>query len=251
MPPDAEPAAEPAPHPLAGATPAAAFLAGMRATPLIPGLILVSAVAGFGALARAAGATLGEAVFITATVFALPGQLVLIEELSRGASISVAAIGVALSSVRLLPMVVVIAPYLRGSPLPRFLEYVASHWVAVTLWVEGMRLLPSLPTEARLPYFLGSAVVLWAAATITTGLGYVASGSLPGVVSAALMFLMPIYFMTSLMGAARGSRLDLVALGIGLLAGPLLFRLIPGFDLLVTGLAGGTIAWLIGRRRRR
>jgi predicted branched-subunit amino acid permease len=241
---------EPPPHPLAGATSAKAFLAGMRATPLIPGLILVSAVGGFGALAQAAGTTLGEALFITAAVFALPGQLVLIEELSRGASLTVAAIGVALSSIRLLPMVVVIAPYLRGSRLPRLLEYVASHWVAVTLWVEGLRTLPLLPAEARLPYFLGSAVVLWSIATFTTGLGYVASGGLPGIVSAALMFLMPIYFMTSLIGAARGSRMELIALGLGLLAGPLLYKLLPGFDLLATGLIGGTIAFLLGRKDR-
>ncbi len=219
----------------------------MRATPILPGLILVSAVAGFGALARAAGASLGQAMFITATVFALPGQVVLLEELARGATLTVAAAGVALTAVRLLPMAVVIAPYLRGSSLPRSFEYLGSHWIAVTLWVEGLRTLPGLPAEARLPYFLGSAVVLWAVAILTTGLGHIASGSLPGLVAAALMYLMPIYFMLSLLSAAKGSRMDLVALGIGLLGGPALHAIVPGFDLLLTGLVGGTLAYLVGR----
>ena len=53
-------------------SPRAAFLRGLREFPIIPGAILLSAVMGFGALARDMGLDLGVAVFSTAAIFALP-----------------------------------------------------------------------------------------------------------------------------------------------------------------------------------
>ena len=42
---------------------------------------------------------------------------------------------------------------------------------------------------------------------------------------------------------------DRLAIGLGCLIGPALFYLVPGLDLLLTGLVGGTIAWWVGRRQ--
>ncbi len=98
----------------------AAFVRGLREFPVVPGVILLSAVMGFGALARDLGVDLGVAVFSTAAIFALPAQVTLLTEQAHGASLLASAIAVMLTSTRLLPMAVVLSPYLRGSSLPRW-----------------------------------------------------------------------------------------------------------------------------------
>lgn len=230
------------------ATPLRAFVRGVREVPPIPSVMLLSAVMGFGALAGELGLSLGQAVFVTGSVFALPGQVALVDQVRHGASVWAAFFAVALTAVRLTPMAVVIAPYLRGSRLPWPLWVLAAHFIAVTLWVEGLRRLPLLPEAVRLPYFLGSGVTLGLLSMVATLAGYVGASQSPPWVAAALFFLTPIYFVISLLRSAWGSRQDELAIGLGLLLGPLLFVLAPEVDLLLTGLVGGTLAWLAGRR---
>jgi hypothetical protein len=43
--------------------------------------------------------------------------------------------------------------------------------------------------------------------------------------------------------------MDLGAIAAGCALAPAFFALLPGLDLLATGLAGGTLAFLVGRRR--
>lgn len=204
---------------------------------------------GFGALARDAGFSVGQAIFTTVGIFQLPGQVALVDQVARGATLLTAAFAVLLTAVRLLPMTVVLMPYLRGSGLPRWLEYAASHFVAITAWVEALRRLPPLPEHVRLPYFLGFAVVLCSGTVIATVAGYHLAGELPPILAAALLFLTPIYFVLSLIAAAT-TRADQLAIVFGVVLGPVLFVYVPGLDLLATGLIGGTIAYGLGRFKR-
>ena len=80
----------------------------------VPGLILFASAAGFGALARDAGLSLGNANLMMATLFALPAQVVMVDQLARGGSLLGAALAVTLIGVRLLPMTAVLAPHLGG-----------------------------------------------------------------------------------------------------------------------------------------
>ena len=90
-----------------------------------------------------------------------------------------------------------------------------------------------------------------AASLAGTLAGYALAGSVPAPVSATLLFVTPIYFLLSLLATSR-SRMDLLAIGIGCGLAPLLYVAVPGFDLLATGLVGGTLAFLLsGRRGRR
>ena len=152
---DMQVAERPAPDWTVDCLPQQAFLRGLRATPWTPGLILFLAMIGFGALARDSGFSVGQAVFTTVGIFQLPGQVALVDQVARGATYFAAALAVLLTAIRLLPMTVVLMPYLRGSELPRWLEYAAAHFVAITAWVEALRRLPPLPPHVRLPYFLG------------------------------------------------------------------------------------------------
>ncbi len=223
------------------------FIQGMRVALSTPGAILMASSGGFGALANDAGMSLFNAIFMMAVFFALPAQVVLMDQLARGGSIIGGALAVGLTGVRLVPMMVTIMPLL-GKPRPALSRRLAAaHFVAITAWLEGLRLLPKLPENRRMTFFLGIGTGMSAATLMGTALGFELAGSVPLAISAGLLFLTPIYFFLSLMAAARLT-MDWLALVIGSLLGPPLFVLTPGLDLLFAGLIGGTVAYVAGRR---
>lgn len=217
------------------------FVRGVRAALAVPGAVLVASFFGFGAFARACGYEIPHLVF-AAGIFALPGQVVLADEMAAGAGLATAFLAVTLTAVRLLPMTVAIMPLLREERTPLWQQLLVSHVVAVSVWVEAMRRMPELDRPARIPFCGGMALVLLPAVTLAAVAGHVAAGAVPPVLSAGLMFLTPLYFLLSTLAAAR-ERMDLMAIGIGLALGPAFFVLSPGFDLLLTGLIGGTLAY--------
>jgi predicted branched-subunit amino acid permease len=226
------------------------FARGMLGITSAPALILMVTFIGFGVLCRETGLTLGQAVFMTAFIWALPSQVVLVGSIASGASLLVTWIAVALSAVRLTPMVAAWVPIVRQPDTPRWRLLALSHFVAITAWVWSFLKLPALPRSARIPYFAGFAVILSICNIAVTAASFLLAGALPVQAAAALFFLTPIYFLTALSAAARIPA-ERYALAIGLVLGPLLYWLDIGFDLLWAGLGGGTLAWLAGRLRRR
>ena len=155
------------------------YLRGVRAAFSIPGLILAGAFIGFAGLAKEAGLTLVQTVFMVGMVWALPAKVVLIGAILSGASLPAAAFAVALSSIRLTPMVVALVPELRGPKTPRWVLYFLSHFVAVTSWVLAMERLRGIPRELRTSYYagLGSTLVLFNMGV--TAVVYFVADSLP------------------------------------------------------------------------
>ena len=84
--------------------PLRAFARGLSVVVSIPALLLASAGVGFGALARDGGLSIWHTVFITGTMFALPNQVVLVDQLARNETLLAAAFAVALAALRMLPM---------------------------------------------------------------------------------------------------------------------------------------------------
>lgn len=226
-----------------------AALLGARRAAGVPGMVLFASFIGFGAFARAAGLDLWQTVYMTVTVFALPGQVVLVDQIEGGATLLAATVAVTITAVRLLPMTVAILPVLRGRDTPVWQQALMSHFVAATVWIESMRRIPEFDRSERVPYFLGLAGVLWPLCTVATALGHVVAGEVPTDISAALLLLTPFYFLLSLITAIR-ERMDAAAVIGGLALGPVFFLYAPGLDLLWTGLVGGTIAWAVGRAGR-
>jgi len=216
----------------------------------VPGLILASAFIGFAGLAKEAGLTLAQTVFMVGMVWALPAKVVLIGAILSGASLPAAAFAVALSSIRLAPMVVALVPEMRGPKTPRWVLYFLSHFVAVTSWVLAMERLRSVPRDMRTSYYAGLGSTLVLANMVVVAVVYVLADSMPPAVSAALFMLTPMYFLTSLWGSAR-ERAGHVAMVLGIVLGPLLHVVVPGFDLLGAGLVGGGIAFAFHKLSRR
>jgi predicted branched-subunit amino acid permease len=210
--------------------------------------VVVATFVGFGALARDVGLDLFQAMFVTATMFALPGQVVLADQISLGATLAAAMFAVTLTAIRLLPLTVSLMPYLRDRGTPRWVEPVLAHFVSITTWLEGMRVLPRLPGPLRAPFFGGFAAALFVTVLASTFGGYVAAGEVHPTVAAGLIFVSPLYFYISLVGTAR-SGTDAAALALGTVLGPILFLSFPGLDLVLTGLIGGSVAYGVFRWR--
>lgn len=225
-----------------------AFFKGARGALKGPAWILVMSFFGFGALAQDLGFTLLQTVIVAAFVYALPSQVVLITAMAQGMAVLPLFAAVAFSAVRLMPMTVSLMPLLRRDGQPRWRLYVASHFVAITVWLESMRRLPGLPRSVRLAYFFGFGIAMLTTSVAGGIAGYYLANAMPVMLAAALLFLMPLYFLVTLGGSARVPA-DRLAYVFGLVLGPVAFLAFPEGDLIITGLVGGTAAWLIGRRQ--
>lgn len=217
----------------------------------MPSLVLGASMIAVGGLAHDVGYPLGATVLSTIFIWAAPAQVILFGLIAAGASVPVLAVAVGFSSVRFLPMCMTILPLLRRPGTRTSTLLAASHYVAVTNWVEGMRRLPPLPPDARLPYFFGFANMVMLSATIATGIGFFLVAHLPSLFGAGLLFVSPVYFTAALARAARG-RADVYAMLLGFALTPLAINVLSsGFDLVCVGLLGGTIAYFAGRRHRQ
>lgn len=222
-----------------------AFAHGFRDGLSVPGFVLISSFLGFGALIRQSEFTLFQGLLSTATGWALPAQIAMVELYTAGASFLVIALAVALTNVRLLPMTVVLMPILRSRSTPRWVPYVVVHWLAITGWAQALRVCPELPRPVRISYFMGFSMVLWPGAMLGTMLGYYLAGSVPLAISLGLVFLNPIYFMLVFASDLR-IKTRVWALCLGAVLGPVLHLYLPDMSLLVTGLVAGSLAFVIG-----
>lgn len=220
------------------------FAIGASKAASIPGLILCTAHVGFAGLAQEAGIGMGLAVFMVLAIWALPAMVVLLGAVLSGAGLAAVAFAVALSSVRLTPMVVALVPEMRGRRTSKLTLYLLAHFVAVTSWVIAMETIRKVPRELRTSYYFGLGSILIVINMIVVAVVYMVAPALPPAVVAGLFLLTPMYFLTSLWGSARETA-TYVAMLLGLALGPLLHLVAPGFDLLGAGLLGGGAAYTI------
>jgi predicted branched-subunit amino acid permease len=223
----------------------AAFLRGLSvAWRSVFAYVLFGTFVGIGALGHDFGFSLFWMLLSTALIWAAPAQVILISALGTGASIAVT-----LSGVRLLPMVVALLPILRTEGTRTRDLLLPAHFTAISMWVESLRLLPSVARGQRIAFCNGLSFGLVLAAVLGTAVGFYLAGRLPPVYAAALLFLTPLSFTVSVL---RNSHLlvDRLAFAFGLVIAPLLATLNVDLDLLWSGVIGGTLAYLHYRLRR-
>ncbi|HYH22115.1 MAG TPA: AzlC family ABC transporter permease [Azospirillum sp.] len=212
----------------------------------LPSAVLVASYVGFGSLVRESGLDLSVGLASTATGWALPGQMALVELYTVGSTLLAISLAVALTNTRLMPMVITLMPLLgRGGP-PRWWHYALAHVVAVTSWANGMRRLPELPPGERLAWFAGYAATLWAVTLGGTAAGFFLAGMVPQPVTLGLVFLNPLYFLLLFAGDLR-DRARVCALALGAVLGPVLHLVVPAYGLLITGVLAGTLAFMVDR----
>jgi predicted branched-subunit amino acid permease len=213
-------------------------------------LVLFATYLGIGALAHDTHFSLGWVLASTAFVWAGPAQIILISTLGSGATVVQAAIAVAVSGIRLFPMVVSVLPMMRTRETKRRHLVLAAHFIAVTLWVECYRLLPQVPRNRRIAFTHGLGVGLLSVCLVATAIGYGLAANLPQLFGAAILLLTPLAFLLS---TARNCRqlADILALGLGLALYPFAATLHSGVDILISGVSAGTIAYGVHWWRKR
>ena len=225
----------------------------MRESIGVPSAVLAAGYLGFGALANGTGFPLWAALLSTATIFALPGQLAMLEMSLSGTLATAIVVTVGLTAARFLPMAVTLVPMMRpaGGPSthPSWRLYVAAQLLAMTGWAACMRRFPDLAPPQRLAWFTGFALTNWLVCLGATVAGYGLANSLPPLVRQGLVFVGPLYFLLILTGETR-TRQGIVALACGAVAGPLIHVAWPQWSVMMGGLIGGTMAWLYLRGSR-
>lgn len=209
--------------------------------------VLIGNYVGLGALAHEFGFSVWWMTLCTLLVWAAPAQVILVSTLTT-ASLFEVAVAVTLTSVRFLPMVAAILPTLKRPGARQRDLWLPMHFTAVSVWVEGMRLLPQMPPERRIAFYNGLGTGLMSAAILGGIVGFHLAARLPPLLGATLLFFTP---MAILMSSARNARtlLDGLAFALGLVVGPVVAAQKIGLDLMWTGLIAGTIAYLVHRWR--
>jgi predicted branched-subunit amino acid permease len=207
--------------------------------------VLVGNYVGLGALAHEVGFTWWWMALSTLLVWAAPAQVILISTLTTASLLEV-ALAVTLSSVRFLPMVAALMPMLRRAGTRQRDLLLPTHLTAISVWVEGMRLLPLMAAERRIAFYNGMGVGLNSAALIGGATGFALAARLPSLLAATLLFFTP---MAILMSSARNARslIDRLAFTLGLFIGPVVAAQKIGLDLMWTGLIAGTLAYAADR----
>ena len=227
----------------------AAFRTGMKQVASIEFLVLCVSFIGFGALIHDSQLELAHGIFMSVFIWAMPGQVVLLNMLQEGAAPLAIALAVTLTAVRLMPMVMAVMPLLRTENSPRWLNYCVAYFIAITMWILSNRCMGDIERPKRLPWLLGVGVAFLSSVIVVTTIGYHLAGVLPPVLAMCVVFITPLFFFTSLLAAAK-IRMDYMALVFGCALGPIFYVLIPEFDLLIAGVSGGTIAYFLGRHAR-
>ncbi len=222
-----------------------AFWQGIRDALGAPVLVLFAGMVGFGAMGRSHGFDAWMTGLTSLLMFALPGQVVMLEMFISGSSLLAIGFAVTLTSTRFVTMVVTLFPQLHRRDRNPLL-YLWVHMLAMTAWAMSMREFPSIAPKHRLNYFIGLALPCWLISPLGTVLGYFVAGWVPAAVTLGLVFINPLFFLLTFTEVKPwGNRL---AIGLGCVFGPAFYVLDPDSSLLLTGVVAGTLAYFIDRR---
>jgi predicted branched-subunit amino acid permease len=225
---------------------ASAFRLGAREAIGAPIAVIAANYLGFGAFASTTDVPLWVVVVSTFSMWALPGQLVMVDMWHVGAPLVAVLLSVMLTNARFLPMTITLLPLLRDRTHTRWRYYAGAHFIAMMSWAFCMRRCPDLPAVERMAYLVGHSTVCIAVGCVAGGCGYLAAGLIPPAVQLGLVFLAPVNFVIILVGDLK-ERIALLSLVCGATAGPLLYLLTPQWSLLLAGFGGGTLAYALNR----
>jgi predicted branched-subunit amino acid permease len=212
----------------------------------IPAAILAAGFIGYGSLAEEYGLSIAHSVFASVAIWALPGQLILIEMHGIGAAAIAIVLASTLSGARFLPMSMSLLPLIRDPRYGNATVYFAAQLISMIGWTMAMRRCPDLRSQERIPYLIGFQLTCIGVAAASAVAGHLLSGALPPLVRLGLVFLAPVYFLMILISELR-TRLAALAVTCGAVAGPILYVVNPQWSVVAAGIIGGTVAYLVQR----
>jgi len=211
----------------------------------LPAFILFFTMMGFGSLAHSAGFGPEMAALASLLIWGLPGQLAMVELTSTGQGLVAIVFACSLANARFLPMVVSFMPTLarERASLPRMM--LDAQLLSINSWAMCMREFPHIAAAYRHRYYVTFAVSILSAAVAGTLLGYHSAVLLPTALVLGLIFVSPLFF--ALVLSAVAGRAERYSMLLGCVTIPLAHYLFPAVDLLITGLLGGSLGFVLGK----
>ncbi len=222
-----------------------AFWQGIRDALGAPVLVLFAGMVGFGAMGHTHGFDAWMTGLTSLLMFALPGQVVMLEMFISGSSLLAIGFAVTLTSTRFVTMVVTLFPQLHRRDRNPLL-YLWVHMLAMTAWAVSMREFPRMSPQHRLNYFIGLALPCWLISPMGTVLGYFVAGWVPAAVTLGLVFINPLFFLLTFTDVKPWA--NRIAIGLGCILGPVFYVFDADSSLLLTGLVAGSLAYVVDRR---
>ena len=210
-----------------------------------PAIALTCCFVAIGALLKNLGFNIQESIFSTVLTYALPGSLVMAESMLIGASLLNIFLAVWIVNARLYPMAVSLFPLMMHKSQPKWKYYFSCHFIAVSAWLIMKSNYKKIPKEHRIDYWIGIGSAAMCASIFGTFIGFSFSEYLNKDMMMGLAILNPVYFLCMLVGASTNIPVTLSVL-IGTVLGPIIYLFSPEWSILLTGVIGGSIAYLIG-----
>ena len=210
-----------------------------------PAIALGCCFIAIGALLKNLGFNIQESIFSTMLTYALPGSLIMAESLLVGASLLNIFLAVWFVNARLYPMTVSLFPLMMHKDQPKWKYYFSCHFIAVSAWLIMKSNYKKIPKNFRIDYWIGIGSATWSVAVLGTFIGFYISEYLNKDMLIGLAILNPIYFLCMMVGAAKTIQITLSVL-LGIILGPVFYYFSPEWSILLGGVSGGTIAYLIG-----
>ena len=210
-----------------------------------PAIALGCCFIAIGALLKNLGFNFQETVFSTMLTYALPGSLVMAESLLIGASLLNIFLAVWFVNARLYPMAISLFPLMMHKNQPKWKYYFSCHFIAVSAWLIMKSNYEKIEKEHRIDFWIGIGSATWSVAVLGTICGFYFSEYLNKEMMMGLAVVNPIYFLCMMVGASKTLEITLSVL-LGLSLGPIFYFLSPEWSVLLGGLVGGSVAYLIG-----
>jgi predicted branched-subunit amino acid permease len=222
-----------------------AFWSGVRDGRGAPAMVLFAGMVGFGAMGRTNGFDLWFTTATSFLMFALPGQIVMLEMILLGASSLTIALATSLTATRFVTMTATLFPMLHERDRNKQL-YAKVHLLAMTAWAVSLKEFQTIEPKHRLSYFVGLGILCWLISVPGTIVGFLIAGSVPMPITLGLIFINPLFFLLTFTEIkVSGYRLAIL---LGSIAGPIFYLMDRDTSLLTAGLIGGTLAYWIDRR---
>ena len=225
------------------------FLRGYKSIlkPDSPAIALGCCFIAIGALLKNIGFNIQESIFSTMLIYALPGSLVMAESILVGASLLSIFIAVWFVNARLYPMAVSLFPLMMDENQPKWKYYLSCHFIAVSAWLIMKSNYETIEKKDRVDFWIGIGSATWSVAVISTILGFYLSDYLNKDMLMGLAILNPIYFTCMMVGAMKTIQI-ILSVSLGAILGPVFYFFSPEWSILLGGLIGGSIAFLIGEK---
>lgn len=213
----------------------------------VPALGLGSSMFAFGAFLNSAGFDIFQSFCSTFFTFALPGQFVMAETILAGGSLLNIFLAVLLTNGRLYPMTVNITPVIRNQNVSKWKQYLTSHFIAVTSWLNMFAVHQNIKQEDKFDYFVGLGGFLWANSVVCTIAGYLFSNVVSHEILVGMVFINPMYFLIMTVSNLK-EKMMICSVLLGVSLSIILNSFIPGWSVLVAGILAGSIGYILFKK---